>query len=115
VLHPVRQVDRAARYGGEEQTAILLDTPGDAAMEVAERIRQGVAALDLGGEDHGITVSIGTAAFSADAALTEELLDKADWAMYIAKREGRDRVVSFGGAGEMEGAKDRGAERRRSD
>jgi hypothetical protein len=42
-------------------------------------------------------------------------VDKADWAMYLAKREGRDRVVSFGGAGEMEGAEDRGAERRRSD
>ena len=42
-------------------------------------------------------------------------MDKADWAMYLAKREGRDRVVSFGGAGEMEGAEDRGAERRRSD
>jgi len=115
VLRSIRQVDLAARYGGEELTVILLDTPGDAAVEVAERIREGVAALDLGGQDHGITVSIGTAAFPDDATLMEELVDKADWAMYLAKREGRDRVVSFGGAGEIEGAEDRAARRRSSD
>jgi diguanylate cyclase (GGDEF)-like protein len=96
LLHSIRQVDLAARYGGEELTVILLDTAGDAAVEVAERIRHGVAALDLGGEGHGMTVSIGTAAFPEDAALMEELIDKADWAMYLAKRKGRDRVVSFG-------------------
>jgi len=62
-----------------------------------------------------ITVSIGTAAFPDDATLMEELVDKADWAMYLAKREGRDRVVSFEGAGEIEGAEDRAAKRRRSD
>ena len=63
LLHSIRQVDLAARYGGEELTVILLDTPGEAAIEVAERIRQGVADLDLGGADHSITVSIGSAAF----------------------------------------------------
>jgi diguanylate cyclase (GGDEF)-like protein len=41
LLHSIRQVDLAARYG-EELTVILLDTPGEAALEVAERIRQGV-------------------------------------------------------------------------
>jgi len=60
-------------------------------------------------------VSIGTAAFPDDATLMEELVDKADWAMYLAKREGRDRVVSFGGAREIEGAEDRAARRRSSD
>jgi diguanylate cyclase (GGDEF)-like protein len=95
LLHSIRQVDLAARYGGEELTVILLDTPSHAAGEVAERIRQGVADLDLGGPEYGITVSIGTAAFPVDAMLTEELVDKADWAMYLAKRMGRDRVVSF--------------------
>jgi diguanylate cyclase (GGDEF)-like protein len=99
VLHSIRQVDLAARYGGEELTVILLDTPGDAALEVAERVRQGVAALDLG-HDRGITVSIGAAAFPDHATKVEELIDKADWAMYLAKRKGRDRVISFGHAGE---------------
>jgi diguanylate cyclase (GGDEF)-like protein len=41
-------------------------------------------------------VSIGVAAYPRDAALAEELIDKADWAMYLAKRHGRDRVVVFG-------------------
>jgi diguanylate cyclase (GGDEF)-like protein len=104
--HSIRQVDLAARYGGEELTVILLDTPGDAAGEVAERIRQGVADLDLGAPGTGITVSIGTAAFPVDAMLMEELVDKADWAMYMAKRKGRDRVVSF--AHGMEGAENPG-------
>ena len=114
LLHSIRQVDLAARYGGEELTVILLDTPGDAAVEVAERIRQGVAALDLGGADRGITVSIGTAAFPDDATLMEELVDKADWAMYLAKRKGRDRIVSFGSAGDVDGAEN-GASKRRTD
>jgi diguanylate cyclase (GGDEF)-like protein len=95
ILHSIRQVDLAARYGGEELAVILLDTPGDSALEVAERIRQSVAGLDLG-HDRGITVSIGAAAFPDHATRVEELVDKADWAMYLAKRKGRDRVVSFG-------------------
>ncbi len=89
-----------ARYGGEELTVILIGTPGDAAVEVAERIRQGVAALDLGAPERAITVSIGTAAFPSDATLAEELVDKSDWAMYLAKRQGRDRVVPFGRVGD---------------
>ena len=100
LLHSIRQVDLAARYGGEELTVILIDTAGDAAVEVAERIRQGVAALDLGAPEYAITVSIGTAAFPSDAALAEELVDKSDWAMYLAKRQGRDRVVPFGRVGD---------------
>ena len=106
LLHSIRQVDLAARYGGEELTVILLDTPGDGAAEVAERIRQGVADLDLGGPGMGITVSIGAAAFPGDATLMEELVDKADWAMYLAKRKGRDRVVSFAHGVEAEGTPD---------
>ena len=115
LLHSIRQVDLAARYGGEELTVILLDTPGDAAVEVAERIRQGVAALDLGGHDRGITVSIGTAAFPDDATLVEELVDKADWAMYLAKRKGRDRIVSFGQRRGDRRRRARAAKRRGSD
>jgi diguanylate cyclase (GGDEF)-like protein len=89
--------------------------PGEAAVEVAERIRQGVAALDLGGADRGITVSIGTAAFPDDATLMEELVDKADWAMYLAKRKGRDRIVPFGSPGDIDGAEARASKRRTDD
>jgi len=95
VLRSIRQVDLAARYGGEELTVILIDTAGDAAIDVAERIRTGVAALDLGGPAQGLTVSIGCAAFPDDARSVEELIDKSDWAMYLAKRRGRNRVTPF--------------------
>jgi diguanylate cyclase (GGDEF)-like protein len=102
LLHSVRQVDLAARYGGEEFTLVLIDTTAQRAAEIAERVRAGVAALDLGVPDRGLTVSIGVAAYPRDAALGEELVDKADWAMYLAKRQGRDRVVVFG-PGEPDG------------
>jgi len=96
LLRSVRQGDLAARYGGEELTVILMDTTPDWALEVAERIRASVAGLDLGGRDRGLTVSVGVATFPDDGALMEELVDKADWAMSLAKRQGRDRVLPFG-------------------
>ncbi len=51
-------------------------------------------------------MSIGTAAFPGHAMPTEELVDKADWAMYLAKRTGRDRVVSFAHGVEAQGIPD---------
>jgi diguanylate cyclase (GGDEF)-like protein len=99
MLRSLRQVDMAARYGGEEFTVILIDTEPAGALDVAERIRGGVAALT---PDHGVaaalSVSIGVASFPAHATTVEELLDKADWAMYLAKRHGRDRVMPFSAA-----------------
>ena len=96
LMRSVRQVDLAARYGGEEFTLVLIDTTAQRGGEVAERIRGGVAALDLGDPDRTLSISVGVAAYPRDAALAEELVDKADWAMYLAKRQGRDRVVAFG-------------------
>ena len=74
----------------------LMDTTADGALEVAERIRADVAGLDLGGPERGLTVSVGFATFPDDAALMEELVDKADWTLYLATRQGRDRVLPFG-------------------
>ena len=92
----IRQVDLAARYGGEEFAVILLGTDADAAAEVAERIRLEIAAAQMvPGKQAHLTVSIGLASYPADAARKEELLDKAEWAMRLAKRRGRDRVVTF--------------------
>ena len=93
----IRQVDLAARYGGEEFAVILLGSDADAAAEVAERIRLEIAAVQMvPGKQAHLTVSIGLASYPADAGLKEELLDKAEWAMRLAKRRGRDRVVTFG-------------------
>jgi diguanylate cyclase (GGDEF)-like protein len=93
LLRSVRQVDLAARYGGEEFTVVLIDTTAARAAEIAERIRLGVAGLS--DAERALSVSIGVAAYPRDAALAEELVDKADWAMYLAKRQGRDRIVVF--------------------
>ncbi len=73
----------------------LLGSDAQAATTVAERIRQTIA--DDTTSDDAVTVSIGTATFPADAETKAELLDRADWAMYEAKRAGRDRVVAFSG------------------
>ena len=90
-----RRVDLAARYGGEEFVLVLVDTDHTGACTVAERIRTEVAAAasTLGGRP--LSVSVGVATFPDDAGAKDELLDKADWAMYAAKRAGRDRVLSF--------------------
>jgi diguanylate cyclase (GGDEF)-like protein/excisionase family DNA binding protein len=89
-----RRVDLAARYGGEEFVLVLVETDGRGALTVAERIRGEVASSSvLAGRP--LSVSIGVATYPNDASAKDELLDKADWAMYAAKRAGRNRVLAF--------------------
>jgi diguanylate cyclase (GGDEF)-like protein/excisionase family DNA binding protein len=92
----IRHVDLAARFGGEEFAVILIDTDAEAAVEVADRLRREVAAAPLlPGQDAPLTMSIGLATYPADANRKDELIDKARWAMHVAKRAGRDRVARF--------------------
>ena len=79
---------------------MLTETERTDALDVAERIRARVETADLrdaGGRPHA-SASASRRSLTTPRA-REELLDKADWAMYLAKRQGRNRVVSFG-AGE---------------
>jgi diguanylate cyclase (GGDEF)-like protein/excisionase family DNA binding protein len=92
----LRQVDLAARFGGEEFALILIDTDEAGAREVAERIRNRIVDTEFTLGHGSLSVSIGMALCPSDASHKEELLDKADWALYLAKRRGRDQVVSFG-------------------
>jgi len=89
-----RRTDLAARYGGEEFVLALVDTDAAGALDLAETIRAEVEAASV---RHGrpLTVSIGVATAPGDAGARDELLDKADWAMYAAKRAGRNRVLAF--------------------
>ena len=91
----VRHIDLAARYGGEEFAAILIDTDEAGALEVAERVRAGITRAQIGAGADTLSVSIGVSTCPGDATFKDELVDKADWAMYLAKRRGRNKVMTF--------------------
>jgi len=82
------------RYGGEEFALMLPDCPMDEARQLAEEFRQEVENTEivLRREKTRITVSIGLASFPSDAQIKEELIQKADQALYQAKKKGRNRV-----------------------
>lgn len=90
----LRPGDRAARYGGEEFLCLLPDCDAAAAQAVAERIRSLVAGhlFHRGTEKIPVTISIGTATELSPSADYQKLIEKADQALYQAKRNGRNRV-----------------------
>ena len=81
----LRPGDFAARTGGDEFAVLLPDCPHDVAVEVAERIRIGVAAANV----FGVTASMGVAGVAGEA---RAVMLAADSALYAAKKAGRDRV-----------------------
>jgi len=89
----LRSVDAAGRYGGDEFGVLLPGTDGRAALEVAERLRQRVAAQVVAG-DEPVTVSIGVAELRAGMDGIEDWTGAADEALYRAKAAGRNRVDS---------------------
>jgi len=93
----IRHTDIAARYGGDEFYVILLETSKEAAFLKAEKIRREMEAnrfIDNRKQpDKNPSVSVGVAAFPADAADREKLLKKVDDALYRSKKEGRNRVT----------------------
>jgi len=113
----VRGVDVAARYGGEEFVVALVETAGADALAIGERVRARLESKALSAGDEVLTLSVGVATFPDDAGGREELLDKADWAMCLAKRQGRNRIVRFAGEdgpGETPGRKSRPQRRLRA-
>lgn len=88
----VRVSDVVGRIGGEEFAILLPDTPVEGGVILAERLRQAVAAARDGVPP--FTVSLGVAAGAAGDQGFEEVLKRADQALYRAKRAGRDRVES---------------------
>jgi diguanylate cyclase (GGDEF)-like protein len=98
----IRDIDYAARYGGEEFLLLLHGADGEAAAQVAERIRARVADEPFGdaAQPARVTVSVGIASFPAQGDGPEAIIASADAALYEAKGRGRNRVVV---AGEAEG------------
>jgi diguanylate cyclase (GGDEF)-like protein len=94
----VREIDIVGRFGGEEFCVVLPDTDLEGAIVVAERIRKSAEKRTIKAYDSAlrVTLSIGLSMFPSDGIVVEELMDKADWALYRAKSQGRNCVVAFG-------------------
>ena len=93
----IRSIDTVGRYGGDEFTILLVDTGHEKALQVADRIRESVAAARFGGGRGlhlALTVSIGVSTFPQHGKEREPLLDQADKAMYLGKALGRNHVCS---------------------
>lgn len=94
--------DAAARFGGEEFAAFLLDAELAQGLIAADRIRAEIETHEfsivrraMATETHRITISVGVAAFPNDSRDPIELIEMADSALYHAKRLGRNRVCSY--------------------
>ena len=93
-----RAIDEPARYGGEEFVVALPETGSEGAVELAERIRSRLEEAEIppidGGEPLRVTASVGTATLPDAAGTVRELFEAADEALYEAKRQGKNRVVT---------------------
>ncbi|HEV2871137.1 MAG TPA: diguanylate cyclase [Actinomycetota bacterium] len=96
VTGSVRDIDTFARYGGEEFVLILPETNLEGGLAVAEKLRVATHRTPFCADGIHLTVSIGVACFPEHATAPEELLRAADEALYEAKLQGRDRVVTAG-------------------
>lgn len=93
-----RENDIIGRYGGEEFIILLPETNLVNAMIPAERLRQKVKEVDFFDEDKNvfhISISLGVSEFIPDELSTDEMIKRADVALYYAKQNGRDQVVAY--------------------
>src|SRR2546428_7635691 len=104
IKESLRAGDVAARFGGEEFAAFLLDADYSQGLVAAERVRSAIAEHEFpavrrgSGEEprtHQITISIGVASFPDDARDPIQLVEMADSALYQAKRSGRNRICPY--------------------
>lgn len=92
----LREIDILGRYGGEEFIVLVPETGRESATSLAERLRKTIAEAPMStdGDELRITISLGVATLIPDETTSfEELAEKADRALYQAKRTGRNRVV----------------------
>ncbi len=91
-----RSQDLVARYGGDELALMVADVNGVGAQRLAYRIVDSVHAATVATTPgKHLTFSIGVATYPEDALTAQELIAAADQALYLAKREGKDRACTF--------------------
>jgi len=94
----IRQPDFIARYGGEEFVVVAPETDREKAVKLAEKLRVAIEKhpflMRESQPDGKITISLGLAVFPEDGQTVDEMISKADTALYIAKDLGRNKVVS---------------------
>ncbi|NEU94596.1 diguanylate cyclase, partial [Bradyrhizobium uaiense] len=94
----IRGIDLACRYGGEEFVIVMPETDLHVAGMVAERLRRSIAGepftVDKGGKRITVTISIGLTTLERKGEQVSDVLKRADTALYRAKHDGRNRVVS---------------------
>jgi diguanylate cyclase (GGDEF)-like protein len=98
----VREGDIAARFGGEEFVVLLTEADRSTAAQVAERIRMAVEQSAFGGlvkgPEDAVTLSGGVSVFPDDGTQLEDLIERADIALYRAKDAGRNSILHYGDA-----------------
>lgn len=98
IKNNIREMDIASRYGGEEFTVMLPNAARDDALAVAERIRKAIedADFEYNGQKVHVTISGGVAVYNATinpVSTPKELVNQADQALYVSKRNGRNRIT----------------------
>jgi diguanylate cyclase (GGDEF)-like protein len=91
----VRRIDTAARYGGDEFVVLLPETDPSGAYVLAEKVRLGVAELQVPGTEARTSMSVGVVSYPDDGVTSDELMIAADQAMYGSKRSGKNRVMGI--------------------
>ncbi len=97
----VRLPDMVARYGGEEFILLLPESDAKGALGFTRRLMDRVR-KEMGGEQP-VTVSIGVATLAPELTQASEMVQRADEALYTAKRTGKDRVVLYGDGADASG------------
>jgi diguanylate cyclase (GGDEF)-like protein len=101
----VRSFDLIAKYGGDEFTLILPQTGIEGSLTVAERMRRAVEEHAFPLEDPGgITISLGVSTFPRNGEDSQTLIRAADQALYVAKRRGRNQVLTYRDVADQAGA-----------
>lgn len=93
LMTSLRTSDLVGRYGGEEFVILLPNTSDVEAVEVCEKVRKHIEQQKLLGSEFPLTMSFGIASFPNHGSGEEELLEKADQALYYSKNNGRNRTT----------------------